>query len=48
MDKYPCTLKTAADYLQSVIKEKYPYLTDRQIKNVLTETLLRNLVKMKF
>ena len=45
MSKYNYTLKTATDYLQSVIKEKYPYLTDKQIKNVLTESLLRSLVK---
>lgn len=45
MSKYNYTLKTATDYLQSVIKEKYPYLTDKQVKNVLTESLLRNLVK---
>lgn len=43
--KYNYTLKTATDYLQQQIKEKYPYLTDKQIKNVLTESLLRNIVK---
>ena len=45
MSKYNYTLKMATDYLQSVIKERYPYLTDKQVKNVLTESLLRNLVK---
>lgn len=45
MTKYNYTLKTATDYLQQQIKEKYPYLTDKQIKNVLTESLFRNLVK---
>lgn len=45
MTKYNYTLKTATDYLQQQIKEKYPYLTDKQIKTVLTESLLRSLVK---
>ena len=45
MSRYQYTLKTAIDYLQEKIREKYPYLTDKQIKNVLTESLLRNIVK---
>ena len=45
MAKYQYTLKTATDYLQQKIKEKYPYLTDKQIKNVLTESLFRHMVK---
>ena len=45
MTKYNYTLKTATDYLQQQIKEKYPHLTDKQIKTVLTESLFRHLVK---
>lgn len=45
MNKYPLTLRAATAYLQEVLKEKYPYLTDNQVKNVLTESLVRNIVK---
>lgn len=39
------SLKVATDYLQTCLKEKYPYLSDKEIRNLLAESLLRNIVK---